>query len=125
LPSKPKKPCNYPGCPNLTQERYCQIHNKAVRNKYDKNRGSSTERGYGYRWRKESKQFLFEHPLCECDECKRMHRLLPSEVVDHIIPHRGDPILFWDKNNWRAMSKRCHDQKTAREDNGFGNHSRG
>jgi prophage lambdaSa04, HNH endonuclease family protein len=29
--------------------------------------------------------------------------------------------LFWDKTNWQAMSKRCHDRKTAREDGGFGN----
>jgi 5-methylcytosine-specific restriction protein A len=29
--------------------------------------------------------------------------------------------LFWDRANWRAMSKQCHDRKTAREDGGFGN----
>ncbi|WP_260427988.1 hypothetical protein [Burkholderia stagnalis] len=45
-------------------------------------------------------------------------------MVDHRIPHRGDPALFWDQSNWCAMSKPCHDAKTAREDGGFGNQSR-
>jgi 5-methylcytosine-specific restriction protein A len=37
-------------------------------------------------------------------------------VVDHVVPHRGDPVVFWDQDNWRALCKRCHDAKTARED---------
>ncbi|WP_330164070.1 HNH endonuclease [Paenibacillus campinasensis] len=49
-------------------------------------------------------------------------RLVASTVVDHIIPHKGDPKLFWDKNNWQALCKKCHDTKTAREDGGFGNY---
>lgn len=32
------------------------------------------------------------------------------------IPHRGDLRLFWDRDSWRALCKRCHDQKTGRED---------
>jgi 5-methylcytosine-specific restriction protein A len=28
--------------------------------------------------------------------------------------------LFWDKQNWQAMAKSCHDRKTARHDGGFG-----
>jgi 5-methylcytosine-specific restriction enzyme A len=28
--------------------------------------------------------------------------------------------LFWDRNNWQAMAKACHDKKTASEDGGFG-----
>lgn len=32
-----------------------------------------------------------------------------SPVVDHIVPHRGDPDLFWDENNLQAVSKAYHD----------------
>lgn len=32
-----------------------------------------------------------------------------SPVVDHIKPHRGDPDLFWDETNLRAVSKAWHD----------------
>jgi len=39
-----------------------------------------------------------------------------ATVVDHVIPHRGDEALFWDRSNWRPLCKRCHDQKTRRED---------
>jgi len=32
-----------------------------------------------------------------------------SPVADHIIPHRGDPDLFWDPANLQAVSKKYHD----------------
>lgn len=40
----------------------------------------------------------------------------PATVVDHIIPHRGDPELFWAVWNWQPLTKRAHDRKTAKED---------
>lgn len=84
-------------------------------------RGSATKRGYGYRWRKARTAFLKQHPLCECDECKRLGRVRAATVVDHIKPHKGDKKLFWDRSNWQAMAKECHDRKTAKQDGGFGN----
>ena len=39
-----------------------------------------------------------------------------TAVVDHIVPHRGDSNLFWDRNNWQPLCKPCHDRKTGRED---------
>ena len=40
--------------------------------------------------------------------------VLPDDhVIDHIIPHRGDPILFWDRSNWQPLCKDCHDHKTG------------
>lgn len=92
-----------------------------MRQRVDEQRDSSSERGYGARWRRSRAAFLRSHPLCECDECRAQHRLLPATVVDHRIPHRGDMTLFWDSTNWQALSKPCHDRKTAREDGGFGN----
>jgi 5-methylcytosine-specific restriction enzyme A len=38
-----------------------------------------------------------------------------ATVVDHVVPHRGDPKLLWDENNWAPACKPCHDAKTARE----------
>lgn len=32
-----------------------------------------------------------------------------SPVVDHIKPHRGDPVLFWDMENLQSVSKEYHD----------------
>lgn len=33
-----------------------------------------------------------------------------SPVVDHQIPHRGDPDLFWDEDNLQSVSKQYHDR---------------
>ena len=50
------------------------------------------------------------------EECKKQGRYVKATVVDHVIPHRGDQKLFWDRSNWRALCKQCHDRKTRRED---------
>lgn len=43
-----------------------------------------------------------------------------SLVVDHIVPHRGDPALFWDETNLRAVSKAWHDSvKQGQEKRGL------
>ena len=34
-----------------------------------------------------------------------------SPAADHIIPHRGDPALFWDINNLQTVSKEYHDRE--------------
>lgn len=70
---------------------------------------------YNYRWQKASKAFLAEHPLCQCPECDDGNRRVrEATVVDHKRPHRGDPELFWDVNNWQAMAKECHDSYKQR-----------
>jgi 5-methylcytosine-specific restriction protein A len=43
-----------------------------------------------------------------------------ATVVDHIIPHKGDMAIFWNKSNHQALCKTHHDIKTASEDGGFG-----
>lgn len=109
------RPCTWPGCHVLTEGGRCFKH------QHDRTRGSSSERGYTYRWQKESKAFLALHPLCQCELCREgTLRVRASTVVDHKIPHRGNERLMWDQTNWQAMAKECHDSKTAREDGGFG-----
>jgi len=76
----------------------------------------STSRLYTYKWQKASKDFLAKHPLCSCPDCDEgRKRVTLATVVDHHIPHRGDFERFWDRSNWRAMAKPCHDAKTQRE----------
>ncbi len=122
MPTLPKSPCTAPGCSQLvTGGGKCAVHLAQVRKESDARRGTAYQRGYGPRWQAASRGFLRAHPLCQCPECDEGRlRILPSEVTDHIIPHRGDMKLFWDSKNWQAMSKVCHDKKTAREDGGFG-----
>ena len=71
-------------------------------------RAFNRDKLYGRRWRKASKQFLTEHPLCVY--CERDGRTTVATVCDHIVPHKGDPVLFWDwENNWQQLCKFCHD----------------
>ena len=81
-------------------------------------RESASKRGYNRRWRRARAAFLRRHPLCVA--CARVDRVTAATVVDHIVPHKGDTVLFWLVSNWQALCKRCHDRKTAREDGGFG-----
>jgi 5-methylcytosine-specific restriction protein A len=70
---------------------------------------------YGYRWQKLRAAYLACNPLCECG-CGH-----PATVVDHKTPHNGDPARLYDWDNLQAMTKPCHDRKTAARDGGFGN----
>lgn len=81
-------------------------------------RKSSAKRGYSYAWQKARLFFLKQNPLCV--ECLKSGRVEPATDVDHIIPHKGDMNLFWDRNNWQPLCKSCHSRKTATEDGGFG-----
>lgn len=49
------------------------------------------------RWQKASKVFSASHLLCE--ECLKHGRYTKATIVDHIVPHRGYPKLFWDRSN--------------------------
>lgn len=111
MPVNPKRPCRYSGCPNLCVSGvYCEEHRKEW--SHDALRGGAYARGYDARWRKARAHYLRQHPLCA--ECRQNGKLTPANVVDHIIPHRGDKAQFWDQKNWQPLCKRCHDQKTGR-----------
>lgn len=82
---------------------------------FDKRRGSAASRGYNHRWKKARDTYLHSHPLCVM--CEKEDQITAAEVVDHIIPHRGDQDLFWDtKGNWQALCKRHHDSHKQRID---------
>lgn len=83
-------------------------------------RPGSTERGYNSKWQRESKAYLVANPIAVDWFKEHGGRLFAAECVDHIVPHRGDKKLFWDRNNWQGLTKADHDRKTAIEDGGFG-----
>ncbi len=110
MPRSPKRPCRYPGCPNLCESgTYCPEHSAESP---DRQRGNAAARGYDAKWRRARKLFLQRHPLCA--NCLSQGALTPATVVDHIVPHRGDHRLFWDEQNWQPLCKACHDRKTGR-----------
>jgi len=52
--------------------------------------------------------------------CKQDGRLTAATVVDHITPHKGDQVLFWDKGNWQSLCVTHHNAyKQKLENSGF------
>lgn len=49
MPRKPKRPCSHPGCPNLTDGRFCEEHARQHNQDYEKyERNKSNKRRYGF-----------------------------------------------------------------------------
>ena len=68
------------------------------------------------RWRRESRTFLRQNPLCVM--CKALGKTTLAVLVDHIVPHRDDPELFWDsENNWRGLCASCHSGAKQEQEN--------
>lgn len=74
---------------------------------YDKLRGSSSARGYDWRWSKAARQHLSANPLCV--GCLARGRPVAAVLVDHQVPHKGDMALFWDQSKWQSLCKWDHD----------------
>lgn len=89
-------------------------------------RGSSSGRGYTYRWQRSRESFLSRHPFC-C-MCSTDARPVAATVVDHMTAPKlseakasGDAAvikdawkLFWDEGNWQPLCKLCHDSTKQR-----------
>lgn len=53
MPKKPKRPCSYPGCPKLTDGRFCEEHEKLENKRYEKyDRDPAVRRRYGRAWKR-------------------------------------------------------------------------
>lgn len=74
-------------------------------------RGGSSSRGYDRRWERFRASFLARNPLCAY--CLAAGRIVSATVVDHDLPHRGDPHLFWE-NTFTALCGPCHGGPKAR-----------
>lgn len=119
MPTRAQLLCSSPMCiTRVHAPGYCQDCSAKRLKQIDSRRGNSAQRGYGRNWRRARRAFLTEHPLCR--ECEDEGRVTLATVVDHIVPHKGNPHLFWDVENWQPLCKRHHDRKTVREDGGFG-----
>ena len=68
-------------------------------------------RGYGGRWQRARLMFLGRPENVLCRMCTAIGLVTRATVVDHIKPHRGDQVLFWDTSNWQPLCKRCHDSR--------------
>ncbi|WP_302131795.1 HNH endonuclease [uncultured Dialister sp.] len=113
MPWKPKKPCAYPGCKELTKGRYCEQHQKLMDKYYDTHeRSPVSKKRYGRAWKRIRDRYIGKHPLCEM--CLKNNKITPATEVHHIRPlSRGGTH---DEDNLMALCKPCHSQITAEMD---------
>jgi 5-methylcytosine-specific restriction protein A len=114
IPYKPKRPCQHPGCPNLTGGLFCEQHAKKNAHEYNRyRRDPESRRRYGRAWKRIRDRYIKAHPLCE--ECNRNGRLTPAQEVHHIIPLAGGGTH--DEGNLMALCKECHSGITLAANN--------
>ena len=117
MPTSPKTPCRYPGCPVLTHERFCDEHQKKTDANYNKyQRDPDYYKRYGRNWQRIRTRYIMAHPLCE--ECKKAGRLTPAKEVHHVVPLLKGGTHY--NNNLMSLCKSCHSAITARESSLWG-----
>lgn len=79
-------------------------------------RKTSSQRGYGSKWQAARASFLAANP--ECVLCRRIGISTRADVVDHVVPHKGNAKLFWDRNNWQPLCRACHDRHKQGQEHG-------
>jgi 5-methylcytosine-specific restriction protein A len=115
MPTKPPRKCSEPSCRTKITSRssVCPEHLR----QRDRQRGTSSQRGYGGQWRKIRARFLKEHPWCE--DCLAQGRITRASEIDHKIRLRDSGTNRWE--NLSAVCRACHSCRTAKYDGGYGN----
>ncbi len=107
MPKSPKKPCRYPGCPNLTDDLYCKKHAKLVRQQYDKyERDVDIHKKYGREWKRIRDRYASEYPLCE--KCLEEGRVQLMAEVHHIVPVSCGGTH--EQSNLMSLCRSCHNK---------------
>jgi len=120
MPYRPKRPCNYPGCPNLSNQSYCEVHRQQARREaartYNRNqRDMELQRFYqSAAWRKLRAIKLMRNPMCEV--CYANGRIEKATIVDHERAVKD----YWegrlDMENLTSVCLSCHSRKTRKEE---------
>ena len=112
MPYKPKRPCRWPGCSELSDGPYCPEHQKQMDAHYNRyQRDPESRHRYGRAWRQIRDRHLKQHPLCEM--CLKAGRYTTAQEVHHIVPlSRGGTH---DSSNLMSLCKPCHSRITVED----------
>jgi 5-methylcytosine-specific restriction protein A len=103
--------CAEPGCGVRVASGRCAHH--APRTRLARLDYARAHRWYvSTRWLRLRAEVLQAEPLCR--HCRMHGRRTPTQEIDHIVKHDGDPGRFWDRGNLQGLCKHCHTIKTAR-----------
>jgi len=107
---KPKRPCSFPGCPELTDGRFCDEHAKQEAQRYERyGRDPVVKKRYGRTWKHIRDRYIKAHPLCA--RCAKDEKVTPAEEVHHIKPLANGGTN--DEDNLMSLCKSCHSLITA------------
>lgn len=120
MPSKAKKPCSSPRCPNLADGLYCESHkivygdDKAAINKnYDKyQRDERSATFYRSKQWRELRAVVMHKQLGLCQQHLSEGHPTPGNIVDHIIPIKKDWSKRLLESNLQVLCIGCHNRKT-------------
>lgn len=105
MPRKPKQPCAYPGCPNLSDGRYCEQHRKLMERNYEQySRDPAVHKKYGRAWKRIRDSYVKTHPFCE--RCFEQGILVPVEEVHHKSITFGYARLMTEKEKPPVLLRR-------------------
>ena len=65
-------------------------------------------------WRQKRAEQLSIEPLCRY--CKARGIITVATVADHVVPHRGDLVLFWE-GKLQSLCQKCHSGAKAELEN--------
>lgn len=115
MPRKPKHPCHHPGCPRLTESRYCEEHTREYE-RYGRN--PETKKRYGRAWKRIRDSYVKTHPFCEL--CYQKGILVETEEVHHkVLLSEGGTH---DRGNLIALCSSCHRRIHAERGDRWGHH---
>lgn len=105
--------CRELGChnPKTTRSAFCSEHGGGITEK-----GKANAKLYSQRaWDKIRTAQLSRQPLCA--RCQSNGKITGAQHVDHVFPHRRDPVKF-KVNLFQSLCAACHTLKTQDEAKG-------
>lgn len=106
MPSKPRRPCSYPGCGILTVNGRCDKHKREPWQ-----RTHDVKRMTGRKLQKERALLFAENPLCV--ECEKVGIVRAATQRDHIVPLAEGGLDV--RENTQGLCDECHAVKVKEE----------
>jgi 5-methylcytosine-specific restriction endonuclease McrA len=131
MPSRPPKPCSYPGCRTLiTSGARCEKHQAAQHSQYDQGRrrddpalAMAKRIRDSSQWQKVRELFRARNPLC-CDPFgEHGNNIESTEHVHHIQGLIVRPDLAYEWSNLAGLCAACHSRIESLERTGNGTQS--
>ena len=114
MPTRPKRPCNHPGCPELVSEgRFCSKHTTEHNRSVKLSRTDKDENKFydSVAWQRLRKYKLTLNPLCE--RCEREGGVVVATIVHHKAPLRSGGDWLPTVDELESLCPSCHSREHA------------